>query len=88
MIFKWGEKFNGKNPSIYLDEATKEDSVGEGTQMVSLTYDEKIDEMLAFKRTIYGFSAVEDDPNYKSDEEVLSYVNNLEFKMTITATAK
>lgn len=88
VIFKWGEKFNGKNPSIYLDEATKEDSVGEGTQMVSLTYDEKIKEMLAFKRTIYGFSALESDSNYKSDEEVLSYVHNLEFKMTITATAK
>ena len=88
VIFKWGEKFNGKNPSIYLDEATKEKPEGEGTKIVSLTYEEKIKEMLAFKRTIYGFSAVEGDANYKSDEAVLSWVDNLEFKMTITATAK
>lgn len=88
VIFKWGEKFNGKNPSVYLDEATKEVSEGEGTKMVSLTYEEKINAMLAFKRTIYGFSAVEGDSNYKSDKDVLSYVDNLEFKMTITATAK
>lgn len=87
VIFKWGEKFNGKNPSVHLDEATKEVPEGEGTKIVSLTYEEKIKEMLAFKRTIYGFSAVEGDANYKSDDEVLSYVNNLEFKMTITATA-
>lgn len=88
VIFKWGEKFNGKNPSVHLDEATKEVPEGEGTKIVSLTYEEKIKEMLAFKRTIYGFSAVEGDPNYKSDDEVLSWVDNLEFKMTITATAK
>lgn len=88
VIFKWGEKFNGKNPSVHLDEFTKEVPDGEGTKIVSLTYEEKIKEMLAFKRTIYGFSAVEGDANYKSDEEVLSYVDNLEFKMTITATAK
>lgn len=87
VIFKWGEKFNGKNPSVHLDEFTKEVPAGEGTKIVSLTYEEKIKEMLAFKRTIYGFSALEGDSNYKSDEEVLSYVNNLEFKMTIIATA-
>lgn len=88
VIFKWGEKFNGKNPSIYLDEATKEKPEGEGTKIESLTYKEKIQEMLAFKRTIYGIPALESDPNYKSDEEVLSYVNNLKFDMTIIATAK
>lgn len=88
VIFKWGEKFNGKNPSLYLDEATKELPEGEGTKIVSLTYEEKIKEMLAFKRTIYGIPALESDPNYKSDEEVLSYVNNLKFDMTIIATAK
>lgn len=88
VIFKWGEKFNGKNPSVHLDEFTKEVPAGEGTKIVSLTYEEKIKEMLAFKRTIYGFSALESDSNYKSDEEVLSYVNNLKFDMTIIATAK
>lgn len=88
VIFKWGEKFNGKNPSIYLDEFTKEVPAGEGTKIVSLTYEEKIKEMLAFKRTIYGIPALESDPNYKSDEEVLSYVNNLKFDMKIIATAK
>lgn len=88
VIFKWGKKFNGKNPSVYLDEATKEVPKGEGTENVSFTYEEKINAMLAFKRTIYGFSAEVGDANYKSDDEVLSYVDNLEFKMTITATAK
>lgn len=88
VIFKWGEKFNGKNPSIYLDEATKEVPDGDGTKIESLTYKEKINAMLAFKRTIYGFSASNGDSNYKSDKDVLSYADNLEFKMTITATAK
>lgn len=88
VIFKWGEKFNGQNPSVYLDEATKEVPKGEGTEIVSLTYEEKINAMLAFKRTIYGFSASNGDSNYKSDDEVLSYVENLKFEMTINATAK
>ena len=79
--FGWGIKFGGENPGLYLD-----------TPELNLSYDQKVQNMLDFKRTIYGLAKPADANDVKegeaTDEQVLAYKPTLPFDITLNAVAK
>lgn len=81
--FKWGEKFNGTNPSVFLDLANARDLVNDGTG--AYTYLEKKEILVAFRRTIFGLDSS------KSDSEVMSYEpvpgSELKYEFELSAEA-
>lgn len=89
--FKWGSKFGGENPSIYLDERVVTDDSGEpvlddqGKTTPYYNYEEKKDILVDFRRMIYQL------PESYSDEDVMKYTtdstNELKYKVTLTASA-
>lgn len=81
--FEWGEKFNGKNPSVFLDLANAKDLVGDGTG--AYTYEEKKEILVAFRRTIFGLESS------MSESDVMSYEpapgSELKYEFELSAEA-
>lgn len=81
--FKWGEKFDGKNPSVFLDLANAKELVGAGTG--AYTYEEKKDILVDFRRTIFGLDAS------MSESDVMSYEpapgSELKYEFQLSAEA-
>lgn len=75
--FGWGEKFNGQNPSVYLDNEINPDT---GKKY---TADEKLDILMEFRTTIYPSLAG------KTKEEIFSttFDNSEEMKFVVNVTA-
>jgi hypothetical protein len=85
ITFKWGKVFGGENPSIYLDDATKNGD---------LSYEAKRTLLYSFRRMIYDLPvppATEEEKvegvTYYTDAEVASYYGVLPFDITLIATA-
>ena len=81
--FKWGNKFDGKNPSVFLDLANAKDLVGAGTG--AYTYLEKKEILVAFRRIIFGL-----DPSM-SESDVMKYTpapgSELKYEFELSAKA-
>lgn len=83
LTFGWGTLFGGEepqNPGIYLDKPE-----------LNLSYDQKVKQMIDFKRTIYGLKKVtgtEPAADEYTDEAVLAYTAPLQFDILLTAVAK
>lgn len=79
--FGWGAKFGFENPGLYLDRSE-----------LDLSYNQKVEQMINFKRTIYGLAIPADkndvQANEYTDEAVLAYNTALAFDILLTAVAK
>ena len=74
--FKWGSKFGGQNPSVFLDLPTAKD----GTSAYS--YEEKKAIMKDFKKTIYAM----DDT--ATEEDIFEMSDPLPFKAVLSVTSR
>lgn len=80
--FGWGDsQFGGENPGLYLDKPE-----------LNLNYDQKVQKMIDFKRTIYGLTIPANpeslQENEATDEQVLAHTAPLAFEILLNAVAK